>query len=390
MARKGRRQKKRTHVKVDETAPDAMKLPKSMVIATSAGEAGKSVSQLTRDMRLVMEPHTASRLRERKSNRLRDYTTMAGPLGVTHMLLFSQTERGATFRIARTPRGPTLYFRVEAYSLCKDLAKSLRNPKSPGIEFGTPPLLVLNNLNAAGGKENPQETLLTATFQNLFPAISAQKTALAGIRRVLLLHRDTNDPSASIELRHYAIGTKLVSQSRSLRKVVAGEKRKRHDDLPNLSSVDDISDFVLNGVGGGYDSGSEVEEDAEVEVKTEEGRKRTPGSQKRAVRLTELGPRLKLDFYKVTEGICSGKVLYHKNISKTAREEQEMEAKHKASVALKAKRKKEQAENVKRKRSEQEAKGGRKGGFAGGSASSFEKAVEDMSDGELSEEVFEN
>jgi ribosome biogenesis protein SSF1/2 len=48
---------------------------------------------------------------------------MAGPLGVTHLLLFSKSkESGNTnLRLALTPRGPTLHFRVEKYSLCKDV-----------------------------------------------------------------------------------------------------------------------------------------------------------------------------------------------------------------------------------------------------------------------------
>ncbi|MCV4732979.1 Brix domain-containing protein, partial [Escherichia coli] len=59
-----------------------------------AGEVGTSVSQLTQDFRRVMEPDTASRLRERKANNLKDYTAMAGPLGVTHLFLFSRSKSG--------------------------------------------------------------------------------------------------------------------------------------------------------------------------------------------------------------------------------------------------------------------------------------------------------
>lgn len=40
--------------------------PKSMVIRIGAGEVGSSVSQLVQDMRLVMEPDTAVRLKVRR------------------------------------------------------------------------------------------------------------------------------------------------------------------------------------------------------------------------------------------------------------------------------------------------------------------------------------
>lgn len=113
-----------------------------MVIRIGAGEVGSSVSQLATDVRRVMEPGTASRLKERRANRLRDYLTMCGPLGVTHLLLFSRSESGNTnLRIALTPRGPTLNFRVEKYSLAKDVRRAMRHPKGGGKEYITPPLV---------------------------------------------------------------------------------------------------------------------------------------------------------------------------------------------------------------------------------------------------------
>jgi ribosome biogenesis protein SSF1/2 len=121
--------------------------PKSMVIRMGAGDVGSSVSQLVKDVRLVMEPGTASRLKERRSNRLKDYITMAGPLGVTHLLLFSRSSSGNTnLRIAITPRGPTLHFRVENYSLCKDILKAQRHPKGSSLLYHNPPLVSAKSL----------------------------------------------------------------------------------------------------------------------------------------------------------------------------------------------------------------------------------------------------
>lgn len=146
-----RRTKKRTHVAANPNAKTSaapttghanIRDPKSMVIRIGAGEVGSSVSQLATDVRRVMEPGTASRLRERRANRLRDYLTMCGPLGVTHLLLFSRSESGNTnLRIALTPRGPTLNFRVEKYSLAKDVRRAMRHPKGGGKEYITPPLV---------------------------------------------------------------------------------------------------------------------------------------------------------------------------------------------------------------------------------------------------------
>jgi ribosome biogenesis protein SSF1/2 len=113
-----------------------------MVIRIGAGEVGSSISQLAADVRKVMEPGTASRLKERRGNRLRDYVVMCGPLSVTHLLLFSRSEGGNTnMRVALAPRGPTLNFRVEKYSLCKDIQKIQRHPKGMGKEFLAAPLV---------------------------------------------------------------------------------------------------------------------------------------------------------------------------------------------------------------------------------------------------------
>lgn len=143
-----RRTKKRTHVGASNgpskhvSANQTRREPKSMVIRIGAGEVGPSVSQLVKDVRAMMEPGTASRLKERRSNRLRDYLNMAGPLGVSHLMLFSRSETGNTnLRLAITPRGPTLHFHIEKYSLCKDIRKALKHPKGAGKESLSPPLV---------------------------------------------------------------------------------------------------------------------------------------------------------------------------------------------------------------------------------------------------------
>lgn len=58
----GRKRKNRTHLKGDaQREAEAPNVPKSFII--KHGQVGNSVAQLVRDMRKVMEPHTASRLR---------------------------------------------------------------------------------------------------------------------------------------------------------------------------------------------------------------------------------------------------------------------------------------------------------------------------------------
>ena len=66
---------------------------------------------------------------------------MTGPLGVTHILIFTQTETGTNLRIARCQRGPTLCFRVTKYALISDVLYEQKHAKSPGTEYLTSPLV---------------------------------------------------------------------------------------------------------------------------------------------------------------------------------------------------------------------------------------------------------
>ena len=408
-----RRTKKRTHIGARSGPANGVTAnssvsgePKSMVIRIGAGEVGPSVSQLARDVRAMMEPGTASRLKERRSNRLRDYTAMAGPLGVTHLLLFSRSTTGNTnLRLALTPRGPTLHFRVEKYSLSNDVKRTQNHAQRSGKDHLSPPLLVMNNFLSAAPADGAQpavprhlESLVTTIFQSLFPPISPQSTPLSSIRRVLLLNREiqkpkstsssTDDATYILNLRHYAITTKRTGLSRGIRRLNAAEKMlkqrdKRKRGVPNLGKLEDVADYLLDpsaAASGGFTSGSEseVETDAEVEVletnarrvlskkqmaalRRNDGNGRQqprgqPGVEKRAVKLVELGPRMRLRMTKVEEGVCGGKVMWHEFVEKTAEEIKEMENLWEAKSREKAERKRLQKANVERKRMDRGAR----------------------------------
>lgn len=398
MARK--RSKKRTHVGANNQIVDApvghasARDPKSMVVRIGAGEVGTSISQLATDVRKVMEPGTASRLKERRANKLKDYAVMCGPLGVTHLMLFSRSESGNTnLRMALAPRGPTMHFRVEKYSLAKDVQKAQKHPRGGGKEYMTPPLLVMNNFttpNADANSKVPKhlESLATTVFQSLFPPINPQATPLKSIRRVLLLNREEskeNDGTFIVNFRHYAITTRSTGVSKQLRRINAAEqfmttKSSRKSKMPNLGKLEDIADFMTGEGGEGYmtdvTSGSELDTDAEVEVldsaprKVMSARARQAAAleaepeeeenvERRAVKLVELGPRMRLRLTKVEEGLCSGKVMWHEYIHKNKEEIKELEKRWEKKRAEKDARKREQKANVEKKKAAKAANGGK-------------------------------
>ena len=99
---------------------------------------------------------------------------MSGPLGVSHILILKQTlSDHTTLRILKTPHGPSLTFRVEAYSLCKDIRAAQARARSPRnlLDSLTSPLVVLSGMSTDPA---PHLKLLSVTIQNMFPAIRPQ------------------------------------------------------------------------------------------------------------------------------------------------------------------------------------------------------------------------
>ncbi|KAI8381117.1 Brix domain-containing protein [Radiomyces spectabilis] len=339
-----RKRKNRTHVA--PTEEEMNKIPKSFVMRS--GIVGQSVTKLVHDVRRIMEPNTASHLKERRTNRLKDFVSVAGQLGVTNFMIFSRTEKNVNLRICRVPRGPTLTFRVAEYALAKDCLALQRNPKSSDAEYHKSPLLVLNNFK----QEGKEFKVMTAMLQNMFPAIEIQTMQLSQARRVLLFNY--NEETKMIDVRHYSIGVKATGVSKSIKRVI-------NTDVPDLGNFEDIADYVLKEA---IISESDVEDGPESTVTLAQnfpGRNNRKNEQ-RAVKLHELGPRLTLELIKVENGLCSGEVLYHRYVKKTKQEIKEHEAKRQRTLREKAERKRQQEENVQRKQQEKEEHRIRTGG----------------------------
>lgn len=77
-------------------------------------------------------------------------------------------------------------------------------------------------------------------------------------------------------------------------------------------------------------------------------------SQQSALKLVELGPRIKFELFKVERGLGSGDVLYHKDETKTPAEAAATKKRIEIAASIKVQRKAEQDANVKRKREELE------------------------------------
>ncbi|KAI3928007.1 hypothetical protein MKW98_023608 [Papaver atlanticum] len=276
---------------VDHVTGD--KIPKSFVF--SRGKLSGSLKQLLKDLRELMLPYTALKLKEKKRNNLKDFLNVAGSLGVTHFLMLSKTSSSPYLRVARTPQGPTLTFKIEEYSLALDVAKSQIRPRRPPEIFKSPPLIVLSGFGT--GEEHLK--LTTIMFQNIFPAIDINTVKLSSCQRIVLLNYDKE--TKLIDFRHYSIRLQPVGVSRKLRKFVLNHQ------APDLSNLRDVSDFVTK---AGYGSESEPDDEASTVTLSSDLGRVNKASTKSAVRLQEIGPRMKLRLIKIEAGLCAGGIIF--------------------------------------------------------------------------------
>ncbi|KAG7263468.1 hypothetical protein CRUP_028954 [Coryphaenoides rupestris] len=249
-----------------------------------------------------------------KRNVLKDFVSIAGPLGVTHFMIFSKTQHSVNMRLARLPRGPMLHFKVMKYALVKDVVSSLKRHRMHEQQFTHHPLLVLNNFGVEGMQVN-----------------------LNSIKRCVLLNYDP--VSKEVELRHYSLKVVPVGMSRGVKKLM-------QERFPNMNKFEDISELLMKGANL---SESEAELDGDhniTELPQACAGRGNIAAQQSAVRLTEIGPRLTLQLLKIQEGMGDGNVLYHASLFKTEEELQAMLDRKQAQLKEKAARRKKQEQNV--------------------------------------------
>jgi ribosome biogenesis protein SSF1/2 len=277
----------------------------------------------------------------------------------------------------------------------------MRHPRAGANDFQVAPLLVMNNFLTSdaererlGDKAPPKhlEKLVTDMFQGLFPPIQPHTTPLHTIKRVLLLNREPpseENGSCTISLRHYAITTKITGVPKAIRRLYAaekllGSKNEKKRAIPDLGKLGDVADYMLDPSAAGYTSASETEPDTEGENEVEvsapvrqkvlsrkekerlragetptnaRARGDKPRVEKRAVKLVELGPRMKLRLTKVEEDVCSGKIMWHEFITKSKAEVADLEKKWAVRHKEREERRRVQKENVEKKRAERKASG---------------------------------
>lgn len=166
MVKKKGKSSKKNKAKVDIEPEDVVTAPHSFVL--HRGLPCPYITNLTKDYRRMMEPFTASSLRERKNNKIKDFVNISAVYHVSHMCVFNKTKNQLSYKIARLPRGPTLSFKVYQFTLARDIISSTRKQFVDEESFRTAPLVILNNFTGEG----KHLKLMSTTFQNMYPTIN--------------------------------------------------------------------------------------------------------------------------------------------------------------------------------------------------------------------------
>ena len=145
-------------------------------------------------------------------------------------------------RIIKNPKGPTMTFRIEEYSLSRDVVSFTQQHKRHSKIFTTTlqaaPLLIMNGFSNKG--ENDPLKLASLMIQSLFPPIKVQSMNLSTCKRIVLFNLMTSaDGTETIEFRHYGVSARQRAVNRGIKKLVNNQK------VPNLAKFNDIADFVL-------------------------------------------------------------------------------------------------------------------------------------------------
>lgn len=136
--RKGKSLKK-NHAFDESDTPEMLNKPHSFVI--HRGLPCPNMTLLSKDFRQMMEPFTASSLREKRSNKIKDFVSLSAMFHVSHMCVFNKSATQLSFKAARLPKGPTLNFKIHQFTLARDVMASMKKQYYNDTAFKHSPLV---------------------------------------------------------------------------------------------------------------------------------------------------------------------------------------------------------------------------------------------------------
>ena len=293
-------------------------------------------------MRLVMYPYTFINLKESSKNNIKDFLSLVDIYGLSHMMMFTNTDKHSYLHFAKMPKGPTVTFVIDKYCLSSDIfSKTEKDQKPLTKSFGHIPLLIMNGFHNAKISEEYEAPMkiVSMMFQSFFPPVNLGQVQMKKFKRVVLINLNLNNNNIpELEFRHYDIDMYKYSVKKTISNII-NDLGKTKD----LSKFNNISDYILKH--SGYSSCSDNEEEGQCEIIDEKNKT----NEKTQIKLKEIGPRLNLSIFKIQEGFFKGNVVFHSLIKKSKKEIYEILTEKKNKEKEKKERQKIQDKNVKEK-----------------------------------------
>ena len=295
-------------------------------------------------MRIVMYPYTFINLKESDKNNIKDFLSIVDIYGMSHMMMFTNTEKNSYLHFAKMPKGPTITFKINKYCLSSDIFSSLEKDQQPLTKnYSHVPILIMNGFNNNNIPEEYDAALkiVSMMFQSFFPPLNLNEVQIKKCKRVVLINLDLNNENKEPELqfRHYDIDIQKYSSKKTISNLINNLNKTK-----DMSNLYNISDYILKH--SGYSSCSDNEEPCEI-INDKDNK-----NEKTQIRLKEIGPRMNLRLFKIQEGFLKGNVVFHSLIKKSKKEIHEILSEKKNKIIEKDKRRKLQEKNVKEKEKE--------------------------------------
>jgi ribosome biogenesis protein SSF1/2 len=289
-----------------------------------------------------MYPYTFINLKESSKNNIKDFLSLVDIYGLSHMMMFTNTEKHSYLHFAKMPKGPTVTFVIDKYCLSSDIfSKTEKDQKPLTKSFGHIPLLIMNGFNSTkiGEEYEAPMKIVSMMFQSFFPPVNLGEVQMKKFKRVVLINLNLNNNNIpELEFRHYDIDMYKYSVKKTISNII-NDLGKTKD----LSNFNNISDYILKHTG--YSSCSDNEEEGQCEIIDEKNKT----NEKTQIKLKEIGPRLNLSIFKIQEGFFKGNVVFHSLIKKSKKEIYEILTDKKNKEKEKKERQKIQDKNVKEK-----------------------------------------
>ncbi|MES1902774.1 MAG: hypothetical protein MHPSP_001894, partial [Paramarteilia canceri] len=280
------------------------------------GKYSESLKVLKNDIKNVFQPLTLIKSESFSQLSFKKIAESLSVVKATHLMVLSDGLDCPILRVARSPAGPTITFRIKNHAVSQDVRFMKPDASLEAKHFFTTshPFLITSNFNSELGHLKIASVLL----QNMFPIFDIEESELKLFKRCAIFNY--NEETQDIDFRHYlkkyfsSIIKTPLSSNDSISKLSGSG-------LIKMTDISDISDFVLKS-----------SENNDKNENLLSNNSTSTFESKYSLRLKEIGPRMKMEIMKIEEDFFDGKVLYHNEIKKSAKEM------HKQEVGLSEKK----------------------------------------------------